>query len=182
MIDRGSQLSVKRQAQLLDLSRSTVYDRVAPDVGAGSSVDAPDRRRSAPQIRLFRAQLLYQWQGRVEAARTALRSLVGTIPVFAEGGKLYGRIGFNSAQLLRTSNPGLIASCGSGGLHPTNGTVVVPFPGIDLRRRSAPAAIPSHCGNGHALIGRNISTSGGRWRCRACGAERALRFRMPQIG
>jgi hypothetical protein len=39
----------------------------------------------------------------VEAARRALRGIVGTVSVFAESGKLYGRIGFNSAQLLRTS-------------------------------------------------------------------------------
>ena len=44
----------------------------------------------------------------VEAARSALRGLVGNVSVFAEGRKLYGRIGLNPAQLLRTSNPGFI--------------------------------------------------------------------------
>lgn len=51
----------------------------------------------------------------VEAARTALRGLVGTVPVFAEGRKLYGRLGLDHAQLMRSSNPHLIESCGSGG-------------------------------------------------------------------
>jgi hypothetical protein len=51
----------------------------------------------------------------VEAARTALRGLVGTVPVFAEGRKLYGRLGLGHAQLMRSSNPHLIESCGSGG-------------------------------------------------------------------
>jgi site-specific DNA recombinase len=51
----------------------------------------------------------------VEAARSALRGLVGNVSVFAEGKKLYGRIGLNPAQLLRTSNPGFIESIGSGG-------------------------------------------------------------------
>jgi hypothetical protein len=51
----------------------------------------------------------------VEAARAALRGLVGNVSVFAEGRKLYGRIGLNPAQLLRTSNPGSIESIGSGG-------------------------------------------------------------------
>jgi hypothetical protein len=51
----------------------------------------------------------------VEAARTALRGLVGTVPVFAEGRKPYGRFGLDRAQLMRSSNPGFIESCGSGG-------------------------------------------------------------------
>jgi hypothetical protein len=51
----------------------------------------------------------------VEAARSALRGLVGNVSVFAEGRKLYGRIGLNPAQLLRTSNAGFIESIGSGG-------------------------------------------------------------------
>ena len=45
----------------------------------------------------------------------AVRGLVGNVSVFAEGRKLYGRIGLNPAQLLRTSNPGFIESIGSGG-------------------------------------------------------------------
>lgn len=40
----------------------------------------------------------------VEAARSALRGLVGKVSVFAEGKKLYGRTGLNPAQFLRTSN------------------------------------------------------------------------------
>jgi hypothetical protein len=51
----------------------------------------------------------------VEAGRAALRGLVGNVSVFAEGRKLYGRIGLNPAQLLRTSSPAFIESVGSGG-------------------------------------------------------------------
>jgi hypothetical protein len=51
----------------------------------------------------------------VEAARAQLRGLVGTVPVFAEGRKLFGRVGFDRAQLLRSTNPGFIESVGSGG-------------------------------------------------------------------
>jgi hypothetical protein len=51
----------------------------------------------------------------VEEARAALRGLIGPVPVFAKEGKLYGRDGFNSAQLVRKSNPDLIGSIGSGG-------------------------------------------------------------------
>jgi hypothetical protein len=45
---------------------------------------------------------------------SALRGLVGNVSVFAEGRKLYGRIGLNRAQLLRKSNLGFIESIGSG--------------------------------------------------------------------
>ena len=44
MIDRGAKVSVKRQAQLLDLSRSSVYYEAAADFGTGPWSDAPDRR------------------------------------------------------------------------------------------------------------------------------------------
>jgi len=52
----------------------------------------------------------------VEAARAQLRDLIGAVPVFAEGRKLFGRIGFDRAQLLRSTNPGFIESVGSGGV------------------------------------------------------------------
>ena len=51
----------------------------------------------------------------LEAARSALRSLVGSIPVFEQDGKVYGRIGFNAAPLVRVSNPNFIERHGSGG-------------------------------------------------------------------
>jgi hypothetical protein len=51
----------------------------------------------------------------IEAARVALRALVGSIPIFAEGGKIFGRIGLDLAQLFRSSNPRFIESVGSGG-------------------------------------------------------------------
>lgn len=73
----------------------------------------------------------------VEAARTALRSLVGTVPVFAEGRKLYGRIGFNAAQLLRSSSPGFIESCGSGGPLWSHSRCVVCFSdALQLQKRA----------------------------------------------
>jgi len=37
----------------------------------------------------------------VEGARAALRSLVGTISVFEEAGKLYGRLGVDPMPLYR---------------------------------------------------------------------------------
>jgi hypothetical protein len=49
-----------------------------------------------------------------EAARATLRGLIGPVPVFAKERKLYSRAGFNSAQLVRKSNPDL-ESIGSGG-------------------------------------------------------------------
>jgi hypothetical protein len=52
----------------------------------------------------------------IEAARAALRSRVGTIPVFEDAGKLYGRIGLDPTPLFRSRTPqafgGLVAeSC-----------------------------------------------------------------------
>jgi hypothetical protein len=51
----------------------------------------------------------------IEAARVALRALVGSIPIFAEGGRIFGKIGLDPAQLFRSSNPQFIESVGSGG-------------------------------------------------------------------
>lgn len=92
-------------------------------------------------------------------------------------GELVAHWNLHTSALLRG-----VGTNGSGGGLSTNSTVVVPFPNIDRRRRTAPPAMPSHCGNGHQLTGGNISTSGGRWRCRRCGAKRASRFRMPKAG
>jgi hypothetical protein len=50
------------------------------------------------------------------AARIALRGLVGNVSVFAQGRKLYGRIGLDPTPLIRSANPGFIESCGSGGV------------------------------------------------------------------
>ena len=78
----------------------------------------------------------------VEAARAQLRSLVGTVPVFAEGRKLYGRIGLDRAQLLRSTNPGLLESCGSGGAlrqlsHGGSGLTSSPLRHASYRSRNA---------------------------------------------
>jgi hypothetical protein len=42
--------------------------------------------------------------------------LVGSIPVFQQDGKIYGRIGLNAAPLFRGSNPNFIERHGSGGV------------------------------------------------------------------
>ncbi len=46
----------------------------------------------------------------VEAARAALRSLTGEIPVFERDGKLYGRLSVDAVPLFSRCNPGLIVS------------------------------------------------------------------------
>ena len=47
MIERDAKVPVKRQAQLLDLSRSSVYYRPRPVLGAGSEADAAARRAAS---------------------------------------------------------------------------------------------------------------------------------------
>ncbi len=49
----------------------------------------------------------------VEAARAALRGLLGNIPVFQQGRHLAARLTMNPASLL--SNPGIVLLVGSGG-------------------------------------------------------------------
>jgi hypothetical protein len=51
----------------------------------------------------------------VEAARAAVRSLTGNIPVFERNGKLYGRLTVDAAPLFSRHNPGIIEQVGSGG-------------------------------------------------------------------
>jgi hypothetical protein len=51
----------------------------------------------------------------VEAARAAVRSLTGDIPVFEKGGKLYGRLTVDAAPLFGRRNPGIIEQVGNGG-------------------------------------------------------------------
>jgi hypothetical protein len=51
----------------------------------------------------------------VEAARAALRGLTGDIPVFEQGGKLYGRLTVDAVPLYSRCNPALIEQVGSGG-------------------------------------------------------------------
>jgi site-specific DNA recombinase len=51
----------------------------------------------------------------VEAARAAVRSLTGDIPIFQREGKLYGRLAVNAAPLFSRCNPRLIEQVGSGG-------------------------------------------------------------------
>jgi hypothetical protein len=49
----------------------------------------------------------------IEAARVALRGLLGEIPVFQEGRHLVARLTMNAAALLR--NPDTVLLIGSGG-------------------------------------------------------------------
>jgi hypothetical protein len=121
----------------------------------------------------------------VEAARTALRGLVGSVSVFAEGGKLYGRIGLDAAQLLRSSNPEFIESCGSGGPLWSHSRGVVCFTdALEVLRNALPTelSVPDACGKGHPLTSENLQMHDreGRWRCRQCGRERAAAFRARQ--
>jgi hypothetical protein len=51
----------------------------------------------------------------IEAARAAVRSLTGEIPVFEHGGKLYGRLAVDAAPLFARHNPGFVEQVGSGG-------------------------------------------------------------------
>jgi hypothetical protein len=113
----------------------------------------------------------------IEAARAALRGLLGEIPVFQEGRHLAARLTINATSLLR--NPDTVLLIGSGGVISTNSTVVVPFPNVE-RRKTGRAEIPGHCGNGHPLTPDNlrIDQGQGRWRCRRCGRERAAAFRV----
>jgi hypothetical protein len=41
----------------------------------------------------------------VEAARAALRSLIGIVPIFEDSGQLYGRVGINPLPLFQSRNP-----------------------------------------------------------------------------
>jgi hypothetical protein len=113
----------------------------------------------------------------VEAARAALRGLLGNIPVFQEGRHLAARLTMNPAALL--SNPGTVLLVGSGGAIPTNSTVTIPFPNVDRRKQLRRLEAPSHCGRGHPLTPDNLHMDQGerRWRCRQCGRERAAAFR-----
>jgi site-specific DNA recombinase len=56
--------------------------------------------------------------GNIEAARVALHSLVGTIPVFEDAGKLYGRIGLDPTPLYRSRNPQAFCAFGHIGNSP----------------------------------------------------------------
>jgi len=72
----------------------------------------------------------------IEAARAAVRSIVGTVPMFEQAGELWGRIGMSGAALLRVAG---IERAGSGGPQDGNfGPPLVVVPG--LRRRVAALA------------------------------------------
>ena len=108
-----------------------------------------------PAVESYRAPMA-TWQRRWagQTSRTALRGLVGTVPVFAEGRKLYGRFGLDHAQLMRSSNPGFIESSGSGACFGATKTKVVCF---SVERIDEPLAIPDICGNGHPLTPENVT-------------------------
>lgn len=105
-----------------------------------------------------------------DRAREILLRALRKVELVPRADGLYASVNAAPAQLL-----GLDAGCvGSGGAHASNSTLIVPFSNNDLQRR----ATPEYCGNGHALSPNNVHVAGRRWRCRQCGAERALRFRL----
>ena len=81
------------------------------------------RRAQAAKVASVPAEALYRVAVRalvatfeganIEAARAAVRSLVGTVPVFEQAGVLWGRIGMSGAALLRVA--GVDERAGSGG-------------------------------------------------------------------
>jgi len=88
--------------------------------------------------------------GDVEAARAALCSLVGNIPVFQTGRHLAARLTMSPAALIR--NPGNVLLVGSGGVLPSNNTIIVVFAGPLRRTPEPPRPVPKYCANGHALV------------------------------
>jgi hypothetical protein len=147
--------------------------RAAARRGVSSEIGLPDEAAYREAV----ADLNGALQGsNVEAARAALRSLVGNIPVFQTGRQLAARLTMNPAALMR--NPGNVLLVGSGGVICTNSTAVVQFPNID-RRKIRREDIPSHCGKGHPLTPENlrIDRREQRWRCLQCGRDRAAAFR-----
>jgi hypothetical protein len=112
----------------------------------------------------------------VEGARAALRSLIGTISVFEEAGKLYGRLGVDPTPLYRR-NPAAFGSMVAGACFGATKTDVVCF---SLERTLEPMTVPDICGNGHLLTLDNLKVdqANRRWRCRQCGRARAAGFRV----
>jgi hypothetical protein len=91
-----------RQANLQRRARRQAHAKLAAEIPAEQAYRAAVAEMSATLE-----------GANIEAARAALRSLVGTIPVFEDAGKLYGRIGLDPTPLFRSRNPqafgGLVA-------------------------------------------------------------------------
>jgi hypothetical protein len=89
--------------------------------------------------RLLGGRCRHQWgtlQGsNIEAARAALRSLLGDIPVFQIGRHLAARVTINQGALMR--NPGAVLLVGSGGRIPSLLSVI---PRLQARRYPRAAA------------------------------------------
>jgi len=63
-----------------------------------------------------RAEMAQVLEGsNVEAARAAVLSLTGEIPVFEEAGKVYGRLSVDAVPLFGRCNLELVEQVGSGG-------------------------------------------------------------------
>jgi hypothetical protein len=126
---------------------------------------------------LYRRQVALGLDGNTQAAQKARLFLrewfEGKIRLEPlAGGGLMAHWNQNIGALVSTA----VGTFGSGGVIPTNSPIIVPFGSVDRRSQSRRDP-PSHCGNGHLLSPETIQLSGGRWRCRRCGAERASRFR-----
>jgi hypothetical protein len=94
----------------------------------------------------------------VEAARVALRSLIGTVPVFENAGKLYGRIGVDPMPLYRR-NPS------------TFGVMVAGARFGAIQEVSCASAMPSSCSETRSRLNRVYPTPavrGIRSRRRTC--------------
>ena len=75
----------------------------------------------------------------------------------------------------------LFLESGSGGLLWSGAKELVPFflPTARTVKTLRERMFPRACGNGHLLTPANLAfAEGGRWRCRACGRERAAKFRL----
>jgi hypothetical protein len=83
-----------RQAKLRRAARQEEQAKLALEISAEEG------------YRTAVAQMAGVLQGsNIEAARAALRSLIGSIPVFEDAGQLYGRIGLNPMPLFQPRNP-----------------------------------------------------------------------------
>ena len=94
-----------RQSKLRRAARQEAQTKLA------SEVPAEEGYRAAV------AEMAAILQGaNIEAARAALRSLIGNIPIFEDAGQLYGRIGLNPTPLFQSRNPqtfgGVVAGAG----------------------------------------------------------------------
>jgi rubredoxin len=162
-----------RQSKLQRSARQEAHAKLA------SEIPAEEGYRTAV------AEMATVLQGaNIEAARAALRSLLGSIPVFEDAGQLYGRIGLNPTPLFQPRNPQTFGGVVAGACFEATKTEMVCFStdGRRLASASSRSTMPAFCGHGHPLTPENVKVDQveRRWRCRRCGRERAAAFRERQ--